>query len=90
MQIYAPLSNVAGDSSLRQWLPDAALVKTHPEYFGTGPDGKPDPFNVNYSNPDIAHLVAMKMKAVCKESLAKTGQPPSAMAIAPDDGMPVD
>lgn len=79
----------AGDGTLRQWLPDEKYQKTNPEYFGKNPDGTMNPTMVNLTNPDVPALVAEKMKADIKKQIEQGIAIPS-VAIAPDDGMPID
>lgn len=79
----------AGDGTLRQWLPDEKYQKTNPEYFGKNPDGTMNPTMVNLTNPDVPALVAEKMKIDIKKQIEQGIEIPS-VAIAPDDGMPID
>ena len=79
----------AGDSSIRNWLPDPSNVKTHPEYYGKNADGTINETMLNLTNPDVPKLVAEKMKADIKKQLAAGIAIPS-VPIAPDDGMPID
>jgi hypothetical protein len=84
----------AVDSSLNAFLPDEALAKEHPEYFGKRPDGSVNPFMPNLSHPDTPKMVAEKMKAVWKKAEWKQlpAEDPnlSGLGIAPDDGLPMD
>ncbi len=47
-EIFAP----PGDSSVRQFVADAKLVTTHPEYFAKNLDGTINPFLPNLTNPE--------------------------------------
>lgn len=82
------------DSSLNTYLPDEAIAKTHPEYFGKRPDGSVNPFMPNLLHPDTPKMVADKMKATWQK--AEWKQTPnedpnlSGLGIAPDDGLPMD
>ena len=89
MQIFA-LIPVAGDSSVRGYMPGKEEVASHPEYFARKADGSVDPYNPNLTDPDIPRLVAQKMKEHCKAEQERTGVLPVAIPCAPDDGMPVD
>jgi len=80
---------VAGDGSIRSWVPDAKLVETKPELFGKNPDGSVNQYMVNLTNPEAAAIVAEKMKADIKQQIEKGVAFPQ-VAIAPDDGMPID
>jgi len=80
---------VAGDGSIRSWVPDAKLVETKPELFGKNPDGSVNQYMVNLTNPEAATIVADKMKADIKQQIEKGVAFPQ-VAIAPDDGMPID
>jgi hypothetical protein len=89
MMIAQPLPE-SGDSSIRQWMPDKELVKTHPEYFGKNQDGTPMEFFPNLSNPEVPKLIAAKMAEYLDKTKAATGVEPNGVSIAPDDGMPRD
>ena len=80
---------VAGDSRLRNYMPDASLVETRPELFGQHMDGRPDPYMPNLSNPESAKLVAEKIIAQFKEEQA-AGKTLNGVGFAPDDGLPMD
>lgn len=86
---FNPPFIVAGDGSLRQWMPDAELLKTKPELFAKQADGSYSPHMINLSHPDTPKLVAEKMKAEMKKQLER-GVPIPQVSIAPDDGMPID
>ena len=88
MQFNPPLI-VAGDGSLRQWMPDAELLKTKPELFAKQADGSYSPHMINLTHPDTPRLVAEKMKAEMKQQVEKGVLIPQ-VSIAPDDGAPID
>jgi hypothetical protein len=73
-----------GDSSARSLIA-ADKVKTQPELFATGADGKRDPFMPNLSNPKTALAAA----ATIIERFAKNPTETS-YGLAPDDGLPRD
>lgn len=81
--------SVAGDASLRKWLPAKALLATHPEYFAKKQDGSIDETMISLSNPDVPALVAEKMKIDIQKQIDKGITVPQ-VAIAPDDGAPID
>lgn len=89
MMIEMPLPN-SGDSSIRQWMPDKEVAKTHPEYFGKNQDGTINLFFPNLSNPDIPKIIASKMAEYLDKTRKETGTEPNGVSIAPDDGMPRD
>ncbi|MHB9106311.1 MAG: DUF4838 domain-containing protein [Armatimonadota bacterium] len=88
MQFNPPII-IAGDSSLRQWMPDAELLKTKPELFAKQADGSYSPHMINLTHPDTPRLVAEKMKAEMKKQVEKGVLIPQ-VSIAPDDGAPID
>ena len=73
------------DSSLRNFVPDAALAKTNPELFAKNFDGSLNLYYPNLSNPKTVEIAAEKMKDYFRKN-------PDANSIgcAPDDGMPRD
>lgn len=84
------LMAVPGDSHLRMYMPDAALVATRPELFAKTPEGQPDPLMPNLSNPDAARAVAERVVAALREAEQRDGRPPHSIGFAPDDGLPMD
>ncbi|MBI2194533.1 MAG: DUF4838 domain-containing protein [Planctomycetes bacterium] len=80
---------VPGDSYLRQYMPDPALVQTQPEVFGRRLDQSVDPHMPNLSNPEAARLVADKVIERIRKS-REAGQPLNSLGFAPDDGLPMD
>lgn len=83
------ISAIPGDSYLRNYMPDKALLDTHPEYFAKRLDGTTDPHMVSLSNPETPRLVAEKVIAKIAEERLKDPTFNS-LGFAPDDGMPVD
>lgn len=81
--------SVAGDSSLRKWLPDNKVLTEHPEYFGKNPDGTVNPIMLNLTHPDVPALVAEKMKVEIRKQIDNGITVPQ-VDIAPDDGAPID
>ena len=84
------LMAIAGDGSLGYVLPDKALIKTHPEYFGKNLDGSINEWMVNLTNPDTPKLVAEKVKAWIKTEQARTGEVPNSYGVALYDGPSLD
>jgi len=84
-----PVVGIAGDGTIRQWLPDKEYLKTKPEYFAKSMDGSINEYMVNLTNPDVPALVAAKMKVEIKAQLDKGIAVPQ-VSIAPDDGIPID
>lgn len=89
MMIDNPLPN-AGDSSIRQWMPDKEVAKTHPEYFGKNQDGSINLYMPNFSNAEIPKVVAAKMAEYLEKTKKDTGVEPNGVSISPDDGLPRD
>jgi len=90
MQIAAEqVVGIPGDSQLRKYMPDAALMETQPELFGRHLDQTLNPYMPNLSNPEAARLVAEKVIAEIREAEAQ-GKPMHALGFAPDDGWPID
>ncbi|HOF89824.1 MAG TPA: DUF4838 domain-containing protein, partial [Armatimonadota bacterium] len=80
---------VAGDGTLRNWMPPAELMQTKPEYFAKTAAGGHDPNMINLTHPDTPGLVAEKMKVEIKKQLDQGAIIPQ-VSIAPDDGAPID
>ena len=80
---------IPGDSYLRQYMPDKALMETHPEYFAKKLDGTIDETMVNLTNPEVPKLVAEKVKARIVEE-RKKDPTFNSLGFAPDDGIPMD
>lgn len=85
MQIIA----IAGDSWLRQYLPDPKLIEEKPDLFGKHFDQSPDPYMPNMSNPETAKLVGDKVIAKLNER-KEEGDILDSVGFAPDDGIPMD
>ncbi|MHB0935789.1 MAG: DUF4838 domain-containing protein [Armatimonadota bacterium] len=81
---------VAGDSSLNQYLPDAELTKTRPELFAKTLTGEPNPFLPNMTNPETVRMVAEKMKAKLRERRNDPQGMHDWLGFSPNDGAPVD
>jgi hypothetical protein len=80
-EIFAP----PGDSSVRQFVADAKLAATHPEYFAKNVDGTTNHFMPNLTNPQAVTIAADKMKEYFRKN-PRAGS----LGIAPDDGLPRD
>jgi hypothetical protein len=80
---------IPGDGYLRRYLPEKALAVAHPEYFAKKPDGTLDEHMPNLSNPEVAKIVAEKVKTRIKAERA-TNPNFGSLGIAPDDGAPMD
>jgi len=74
-----------GDSSVRNFVADAALVGTEPELFARNFNGTVNPYLPNLTNPRAVQIAADKMKAILRNAPG-TGS----IGIAPDDGIPRD
>lgn len=74
-----------GDSSVRDFVADAALAATRPELFARNLDGTTNPHLPNLSNPEAVQIAADKMKERFRAD-PKLGS----IGIAPDDGVPRD
>jgi len=74
---------IPGDSSVRDFVPDAALARTRPELFARNPDGTPNTTLPCLTNPEALKIAAEKMKAFFRAGALSKG-------IAPDDGFPRD
>jgi hypothetical protein len=88
MQFNPPII-IAGDGSLRNWMPDTELMTTKPELFAKQADGSYSPHMINLTHPDTPALVAEKMKADMQKQLERGVLIPQ-VSIAPDDGAPID
>jgi len=86
---FADIIAIPGDTSLRRYMPDKELIKTHPEYFARKLDGSINAVMVNLTNPDAPTLVAEKIKAEIKKKRA-TDPSFNSLGVAPDDGIPMD
>ena len=80
---------IPGDSHLRNYMPDAELIKTRPEIFAKKADGTPDPHMPSMTHPEAPKLVAEKVKAAIKAAREKDPTFNS-LGFAPDDGLPMD
>ncbi len=80
---------IPGDSYLRQYMPEPALVETHPEYFARKLDGSIDKHMISLTHPDVPRLVAEKVIARIARERAKNPEFNS-LGFAPDDGIPMD
>lgn len=90
MQVnQADIIGVPNDGSLRDYMPDKALVKTQPELFARDFDGTPNPYLPNLSNPNAAWAVADKIIEKIRQT-AETGMRLHTLGFAPDDGLPMD
>lgn len=74
-----------GDSSVRDFVADAALVASRPELFARNLDGTVNPHLPNLTNPEAVQIAADKMKDRFRAD-PKLGS----IGIAPDDGLPRD
>lgn len=74
-----------GDSSIRNYTADPALVKTRPELFAKNLDGTYNPYMPNLTNPEAVKIAAEKFKEQFRKDPSVTS-----MGIAPDDGLPRD
>jgi hypothetical protein len=74
-----------GDSSVRNYTADPALVKTKPELFAKNLDGTINPYMPNLTNPEAVKIAADKFKEQFRKDPKVTS-----MGIAPDDGLPRD
>ncbi len=74
-----------GDSSVRNFVADAALAETRPELFARNLDGSVNPHMPNLTNPESVQIAAEKMKEMFRADSSL-----SSIGIAPDDGMPRD
>ncbi|MCE9591551.1 MAG: DUF4838 domain-containing protein [Planctomycetes bacterium] len=86
---HSAILGIPGDGYLSMYMPDKALIATHPEYFARQLDGSIDPNMVSMTDPTVPGLVAEKIKARIKKE-RETNPAFNSLGFAPADGIPID